>query len=180
MKQKFSDPLSAAVAKRDANVLETVREALKHGRTALAFQPVIQAGAPQNVVFYEGLIRIIDPAGRHIPARDFIAEVENTELGRLIDCATLQLGLATLAEQPAVRLSVNMSSQSIGYPKWVRILEDGLHKSPDLPNSRPRFSSTSCVNSPLGPLTDTTLPWMESSTPLGTVMGFFPIRLMTD
>jgi EAL domain-containing protein (putative c-di-GMP-specific phosphodiesterase class I) len=81
MDQKFSDPLSAAVAKRDANVLETVREALKHGRTALAFQPVIQAGAPQNVVFYEGLIRIIDPAGRHIPARDFIAEVENTELG---------------------------------------------------------------------------------------------------
>ncbi|MDB0024692.1 EAL domain-containing protein, partial [bacterium] len=94
MDQNFSDPLSAAVAKRDANVLETVRDALKYGRTALAFQPVIQAGAPQNVVFYEGLIRIIDPAGRHIPARDFIAEVENTELGRLIDCATLQLGLA--------------------------------------------------------------------------------------
>ena len=108
MDQKFSDPLSAAVAKRDANVLETVREALKHGRTALAFQPVIQAGAPQNVVFYEGLIRIIDPAGRHIPARDFIAEVENTELGRLIDCATLQLGMTTLAKQPAVRLSINI------------------------------------------------------------------------
>ena len=132
MDQNFSDPLSAAVAKRDANVLETVRDALKYGRTALAFQPVIQAGAPQNVVFYEGLIRIIDPAGRHIPARDFIAEVENTELGRLIDCATLQLGLATLAEQPNVRLSVNMSAQSIGYPKWVRTLEDGLQRSPDL------------------------------------------------
>mgnify|MGYP002040268241 FL=1 len=84
------------------------------------------------MVFYEGLIRIIDPAGRHIPARDFIAEVENTELGRLIDCATLQLGLATLAEQPNVRLSVNMSAQSIGYPKWVRALEDGLQRSPDL------------------------------------------------
>jgi len=98
MDQKFSNPLSAAVAKRDANVLETVREVLKHGRTALAFQPAIQTGAPQNIVFYEVLIRIIDPAGRHIPARDFIAEVENTELGRLIDCATLQLGMATLAE----------------------------------------------------------------------------------
>jgi len=84
------------------------------------------------VVFYEGLIRIIDPAGRHIPARDFIAEVDNTVLGRLIDCATLQLGLATLTEQPAVRLSVNISAQSIGYPKWVRTLEDGLSKSPDL------------------------------------------------
>jgi len=117
MDQNFSDPLSAAVAKRDSNVLETARDALKYGRTALAFQPVIQAAPPQKVVFYEGLIRIIDPAVRHIPARDFITEVENTELGRLIDCATLQLGLAILAEQPDVRLSVNMSAQSIGYPK---------------------------------------------------------------
>ena len=132
MEQNFSDPLSAAVAKRDSNVLETVRDALKYGRTALAFQPVIQAGAPQNVVFYEGFIRIIDPAGRHIPARDFIAQVENNELGRLIDCATLQLGLATLAEQPDVRLSVKMSAQSIGYPKWVRTLEEGLQRSPNL------------------------------------------------
>ena len=54
MEQNFSDPLSAAVAKRDSNVIKTVRDALKYGRTALAFQPVIQAGAPQNVAFYEG------------------------------------------------------------------------------------------------------------------------------
>ena len=132
MQQNFYDPLSAAVAKRDSNVLETVKDALKYGRTALAFQPVIQAGAPQSFVFYEGLIWIIDPAGRHIPARDFIAQVENNELGRLIDCATLQLGLATLAEQPDVRLSVNTSAQSIGYPKWVRTLEEGLQRSPNL------------------------------------------------
>ena len=89
MEQNFSNILSAALAKRDSNVLETVKDALKYGRTVLAFQPVIQAGAPQNVVFYEGLIRIIDPAGRHIPARDSITQVENNELGRLIDCATL-------------------------------------------------------------------------------------------
>jgi hypothetical protein len=51
MEQNFSDPFSAAVAKRDSNVLETVKDALKYGRTALAFQPVIQAGALQNVIF---------------------------------------------------------------------------------------------------------------------------------
>jgi len=132
MEQKLSNPLSTAVAKRYSNVLETVRDALKYGCKALAFQPVIQAGAPQNILFFKGLIRISDPAGRHIPARDFIAEVENNELERLIDCATLQLGLATLAEQPDVRLSVNMSAQSIGYPKWVHTLEEGLQRSPNL------------------------------------------------
>ena len=46
MEQKLSNPLSTAVAKRYSNVLETVRDALKYGRKALAFQPVIQAGAP--------------------------------------------------------------------------------------------------------------------------------------
>jgi hypothetical protein len=55
MEQNFSDPLSAAVAKRDSNVLETVRDALKYGRTALAFQPVIQAGAPQMLYFMKVL-----------------------------------------------------------------------------------------------------------------------------
>jgi hypothetical protein len=56
------------------------------------------------VVFYDGLIRIIDPAGHHIPARSFIVEFENTKLELLIDCATSQLGLETLAEPPAIRL----------------------------------------------------------------------------
>ena len=51
MEQNFSNPLSAAVAKRDSNVLETVRDALKYGRTALAFQPVIEAGAPKMSYF---------------------------------------------------------------------------------------------------------------------------------
>jgi hypothetical protein len=38
--------LSAAVAKRDANVLETEHEALKYGRAAVAFQPAIQTSVP--------------------------------------------------------------------------------------------------------------------------------------
>jgi EAL domain-containing protein (putative c-di-GMP-specific phosphodiesterase class I) len=100
----------------------------QHWHSNRSFKPE----PPENVLFYKGLIRIIDPAGRHIPARDFITQVENKELGRLIECATLQLGSATLAEQPDVRLSVNMSAQSIGYPKWVRTLEEGLQRSPNL------------------------------------------------
>jgi hypothetical protein len=56
------------------------------------------------VAFYDGLIRIIDPAGHHIPARSFILEFENTKLELFIDCATSQLGLETLAEPPAIRL----------------------------------------------------------------------------
>ena len=80
MDQKFSNPLSAAVAKRDANVLETVHEALNYRRASGAFLPAFQSSGPLNVGCYDGLIRIIDPAGHHIPARSFIVEFENTKL----------------------------------------------------------------------------------------------------
>jgi len=120
------DPLSYAVATRDKSVVATVQAALKFGHVALAYQPVIQARAPDHVAYYEGLIRVFDETNRIIPAGDFISSVEATETGRLIDCAALDLGLKTLAECPDIRLALNLSARSIGYPKWMRILRKAL------------------------------------------------------
>ncbi len=39
---------------------------------------------------------------------------------------SLALGLATLAEQPDLRLSINMSARSIGYQRWIDTLNRGL------------------------------------------------------
>ena len=47
------NPQSIAVAKRDTNVLSTVEGSLGHGRTALVFQPVVQAGDTNKIVFFE-------------------------------------------------------------------------------------------------------------------------------
>jgi EAL domain-containing protein (putative c-di-GMP-specific phosphodiesterase class I) len=96
----------------------------------LAFQPVVMAADPTRIAFYEGLIRVVDDTGRLIPARDFIGAVEMRELGRLIDCAALELGLAALADEPSLRLAVNMSARSIGYPRWKQILDQGLARDP--------------------------------------------------
>ena len=74
----------------------------------------------------------MEPSGRIIPARDFITVVEDTEMGRLIDCAALEMGLSTLHHHPEVRLSINMSARSIGYPQWTRILKRGLNASPTI------------------------------------------------
>ncbi|MFN3937922.1 MAG: EAL domain-containing protein [Gemmobacter sp.] len=122
----LSDPLSIAVAARDREVLTMVRDALARRRFMLAFQPVVIAGAPDRIAFHEGLIRVLDEGGRIIPAADFMAVAETSELGRLLDCAALDMGLQELAAQPDLRLSINMSARSIGYPRWTRILEDGL------------------------------------------------------
>lgn len=122
----ISDPLSEAVARRDAKTIDLVREALDQGRTLLAFQPVVQTRSPEKPAFYEGLIRICDHDGRIIPARKFVDAVEDNEIGRLMDCAALRHGLADLAENSGLRLSINMSARSIGYSPWTRILREGL------------------------------------------------------
>lgn len=120
------DPISYAIAARDRDVIQMVSDALAHGNVALAYQPVITAGINGRIAFYEGLIRLYDETGRVIPASDFIHAVEATETGRIIDATSLDLGLRRLAETPDLRLAINMSARSIGYPRWMRTLRRGL------------------------------------------------------
>jgi len=126
----FANPLTAAVSARDDEVLNLVRHAVQTRNLLLAFQPVVQAGRPDRVAFHEGLVRVLDPRGRVIPAREFIGTVERHETGRLIDCHALDLGLAALREHSWLRLSVNMSARSIGYRPWVETLRRGLAADP--------------------------------------------------
>lgn len=125
-----ADPLSFAVAGRDRETLAMVRRAIDRGDVLLAFQPIMQTARPEFPAFYEGLIRVLDDTGRVIPSHDFFAAAETTDLGRRLDCLALDLGLQTLAENPKLRLSVNMSARSIGWPEWSRILTRGLARDP--------------------------------------------------
>lgn len=121
------DPISFAVSQRDRSILQMVREALDRNRAMLAFQPVV-AAASGKPAFHEGLIRLLDSTGRVIPAAQFMSVVEMQELGREIDCAALRLGLGTLARVPGLRLSINVSARSIGYPRWTQILRKWLKR----------------------------------------------------
>jgi len=125
-------PLAAAIAARDRETMAMVRAAVAQKRLRLAWQPVVSAADPSRVAFHEGLIRVLDETGRAIPAREFIGAVEADELGRLIDCAALDMGLTALARHPDLRLSVNMSARSVGYPRWLRILRRALSAHPTL------------------------------------------------
>lgn len=122
----LTSPLDYAIARRDSEVLSMVQRALDQREVLLAFQPIVRTGHPGRPAFYEGLIRLLDKTGRIIPARDFIGEAETNETGRRIDCLALELGLRALAEDPTLRLAINMSARSIGYPQWQRVLNSGL------------------------------------------------------
>lgn len=127
---ELNSALEYAVSRRDAGILAMVRRAIEYREVLLAFQPVVQAQAPDKIAFYEGLVRVLDETGRVIPAREFIHAVETTELGRQLDCIALQKGLAELRREPSLRLSINMSARSIGYSKWREALEQGLNADP--------------------------------------------------
>lgn len=128
----FDCPLSAAADHVRTEALDLVRTAIRSRSVLLAFQPVVQARMTKRPAFYEGLIRVLDHHGRIIPARDFIPHVEDNDLGRQIDCLALDMGLSTLAQEPGLRLSINMSARSIGYPAWLATLERGLRLNPEI------------------------------------------------
>ncbi|MEP2531310.1 EAL domain-containing protein [Shimia sp.] len=117
------NPLDFAVASRDRATLEMVQSAIRHKQVMLAYQPIVSAENTTTPAFYEGLIRVLDETDRIIPAKDFMDAVENTELGRQLDCLALELGLQTLERHPNLRLSINMSARSIGYGPWADILK---------------------------------------------------------
>ncbi len=122
------DPVRYAAHAQSRSALELVDEAVRHKNVLLAFQPVVQAKRPDFIAFHEGLIRVQDADGRIIPAKDFIHAIEETETGRIMDCIALEKGLRVLAEQPGLRLAINMSARSIGYERWMRTLKRGLQR----------------------------------------------------
>lgn len=126
----IGSPLDVAIAHQNQSALSLVQDAIRRRTVLLAFQPVVQSRAPQNVAFYESLIRIVDKTGRVIPAKEFIWAAEENEIGRILDCIAVEQGLAALAEEPSLRLSINMSARSIGYPRWINSLQNGLNADP--------------------------------------------------
>jgi EAL domain-containing protein (putative c-di-GMP-specific phosphodiesterase class I) len=132
MMQAEASPLAFAISEGDRKTMAMVKDALSARRLRLAYQPVVLSADTDTIAFHEGLMRVLDPTGRVIPARDFMGAVEAHEIGREIDCAALAMGVDCLAKNPGIRLSINMSARSIGYPKWTRILRQALRNHPNL------------------------------------------------
>ncbi|MFV0300776.1 MAG: EAL domain-containing protein [Paracoccus sp. (in: a-proteobacteria)] len=125
-------PLDFAIDQQSRITMPAVQAAVAKGNVLLAYQPVVQSQRTGRPAFYEGLIRVVDDSGRIVPLKDFMPVAETTELGRQIDCLSLQLGLNALAEDRSLRLSINMSARSIGYPGWIRALRAGIADSPEI------------------------------------------------
>ncbi|SFS64533.1 EAL domain, c-di-GMP-specific phosphodiesterase class I (or its enzymatically inactive variant) [Sulfitobacter marinus] len=130
--QGGENPLQYAVTQRDKSTISMVRDAVEHKQTLMAYQPVIRDMSSKSIAFYEGLIRVLDPTGRVIPARDFMPVVETTQLGREIDVLSLRAGMMALQHNPNLRVSINMSARSIGFKAWTNMMQRWLSRDPTL------------------------------------------------
>ncbi len=113
---------------RPGDMSRLVREALEHDRVQIEFQPVVMQVPSPRTATHEGFIRILDPEGRVLPAGRFMGAVEESTLGRDLDCASLRLGLQALRAHSSLRLAINASARSLGNGPWRAALDSGVRE----------------------------------------------------
>jgi diguanylate cyclase (GGDEF)-like protein len=105
--------------------------ALETGRLKLFFQPVVDA-ATRRLRFHEALVRLERANGVLAPAGDFIELCERLGLIRLVDGYTLKQALALLEAQPDLRVSLNVSAETIGDGEWLSRLAEAVARIPNI------------------------------------------------
>ena len=120
------NPMTSAMSGHERGIYYLVDRAVRQKSALLAFQPVVGSDNTGRATFYEGLIRILDEEDNVLPAGEFMPLAETHEVGRQIDCLALEMGLQALLDEPALRLSINMSARSITHMRWRQVLRDGL------------------------------------------------------
>ncbi|MEX0970567.1 MAG: EAL domain-containing protein [Paracoccaceae bacterium] len=140
-----------------------VREALHDERIGLAWQPVMRGGPQGHVSFYEGLLRLRCPNGAVMRAGEFIEAVEGTQLGRALDRRALSLALELLAADRRLRLSINISPNSMHDNGWNALLAQAARQDPSLPERLIiELTERSAMRDP-----DETLAFLERNRKLG-------------
>ena len=113
-------------------VTDEIVTALNQRRIGLGFEPVVEAKARDQVVFYESLVRMQQDNGEFLLGPDIVPIAEKLGLIRLVDHRVLELVIAELAEAANVQLSLNISPGTTMDPDWWAIMESLLKAHPDV------------------------------------------------
>lgn len=109
---------TVSMRRRNSHMSDVILTALNERRVRLAFQPIVSdlGEAPSK---YECLIRMRGENGREVPAPEFIPVAERLGLVHLLDRRVLELAMNTLVAVPNVRLTVNISMETVKDPLWA-------------------------------------------------------------
>jgi diguanylate cyclase (GGDEF)-like protein len=99
------------------SVADEIVNALNDRRVGIARQPIMRA-VTRDLAFEEALVRVTFADGSLAPAAKVIPVIEKLGLAPLVDHRVLELVAAALAADPAARLSMNVSGDTLCRPEW--------------------------------------------------------------
>ena len=111
--------------RRNMQIADSIVLALNDGRIGLAFQPIVSA-ADERIEMYECLVRLRQEDGTELSAAAFVPTAEKLDLGRLLDHRVLDLAVAELCGDPALRLCVNIFADTTMDRAWLDHLRAGV------------------------------------------------------
>jgi diguanylate cyclase (GGDEF)-like protein len=120
-----------ALRKENVRSTDEIIAALNERRILIGFEPVVTT-AGRQLAFHECLMRIRRADGSIVAASAVIPVAEQLGLVRLIDHRVIELVTAELAAAPALKVSVNVSPDSITDPEWWSALGAQLRARPDV------------------------------------------------
>jgi len=129
-------PLSHMPDVRQREVTATrsmVLRAIREGRVAMVYQPIVDARCLPQIAFHEALIRLKSPSGKLISPGQFLPAVAGTPLAAQLDRIALAQVLGQLKKIPDARLSVNVGVATLEDPAWLSTLSIVAGEVPDVP-----------------------------------------------
>jgi len=105
--------------------------AYAENRFVLGFQPIVEATS-RRVAFHEALLRMRRLNNPVTCAGDFVELAERLGLIRLIDERAMELVVETLMRDQDVRLSLNISAQTVGDGDWLARFATRVGEHPDV------------------------------------------------
>jgi EAL domain-containing protein (putative c-di-GMP-specific phosphodiesterase class I) len=112
----------------DQNACEEM--ALKFKKN-IYYQPIVDAAA-SHVLFYESLLRFVGEDGEVFSPTPFVNKAEADGSISALDAESLSMVFRTLAEQPCLNLSLNVSCLSLDNPLWALQFYEGAKACPDI------------------------------------------------
>ena len=116
---------------RALKISDEIVSALNEGRILIALQPLVRAATGETEL-YEALMRLRRPDGSLVAPATILPTAEKSGLIQMIDQRVLELALKRLAEQPEMRLAVNVSGQTLHEPDFFSRLRVLLEPDPEL------------------------------------------------
>lgn len=110
-----------ALRRRNVEIAEAIQRGLAEERFVLAYQPIARA-SDRAVVSYEALSRLMLPSGEIVSGGPYVEAAEKLGFVRRLDMRSLTLVIADLQASPSLRLSVNVSPETLADPAWLSML----------------------------------------------------------